>query len=96
MQYVKPKRVGELLPKFFRDPKIVAKIAEASLPEVWAKVVGEHIAAYTTEVSFRRGIMTVHILTATLRYELFMQRSALRDKINAASRAPIVRELIIK
>ena len=96
MQYVKPKRVGELLPKFFRDPAIVAKIAEASLPEVWAQVVGEQTARYTTEVSFRRGIMTVHIAASVVRYEMFMQRSALRDKINAASRMPIVRELIIK
>lgn len=96
MQYVKPKRVGELLPKFFRDPVIVAKIAEASLPEVWAKVAGDVVARHTTEVSFRRGIMTVCISASVLRYELFMQRSALRDKINAASRAPIVRELIIK
>lgn len=96
MQYVKPKRVGELLPGLFRDPVIVAKIAEASLPEVWSKVVGEVVSRHTTDVSFRRGIMTVCISASALRYELFMQRSALRDKVNAASRMPIVRELIIK
>ncbi len=96
MQYTKPKRVGELLPGLFRDPVIVAKIAEASLPEVWVKVVGDVVARYTTDVSFRRGIMTVCISTSALRHQLFMQRSALRDKVNAASRVAIVRELIIK
>jgi predicted nucleic acid-binding Zn ribbon protein len=96
MQYVKPKRLGELLPKLFRDPVIVAKIAEASLPEVWTKVAGDVAARYTTEVSFRRGVMTVCISSSVLRHELFMQRTQLRDRVNAASRAPIVRELIIK
>ncbi|MBQ8863234.1 MAG: DUF721 domain-containing protein [Rikenellaceae bacterium] len=96
MQYTKPKRIGELLPQLFRDPTVVAKIAEASLPEVWAKVAGDIAARYTSEVEFRRGIMTVRISSAALRHELFMRRVELKDKINAASRMPIVRELIVK
>lgn len=96
MRYTKPKRIGELLPQMFSDPFIVAKITEANLPEVWAKVAGDIAARYTSEVSFRRGIMTVCICSSVLRHELFMRRSELKDKVNAASRAPIVRELIIK
>ena len=96
MQYTKPKRIGELLPHLFKDPVIVAKITEAELPEVWSKVTGEVTARYTSEVTFLRGIMTVRITSAALRHELFMRRSDLCQKINAASRLPIVRELIVK
>lgn len=96
MQYTPVKRIGELMPELFKDPKIAAKIAEGSLPEAWQTVTGDFVAQYTSEISFRKGIMTVHISSAAMRSELFMQRSQLRDKVNAQIRVPIVRELIVR
>ena len=96
MQYVKPKRLGELLPKLFRDPIIVAKIAEASLPEVWAKVAGDVAARYTTEVSFRRGVMTVCISSSVLRHELLMNRKSLVHKLNEFVKAQVITDIVFR
>lgn len=80
----------------FRDPTIRRKIAEGRLPDTWAEVTGPMVAGYTSEVTFKNGIMTVRIASPVVRHEVFMQRTFLRDEINIRSGAVLVRELIIK
>jgi len=90
-------RIGEVVREFFDRPYVARKIAEASLPEVWASVAGSTAASMTSRVEYKNGIMCVYITSSVLRHELFMNRSALRDRINAASEVhDLVRELVIK
>lgn len=90
-------RIGDVVREFFDRPYVARKIAEASLPEVWSAVAGPAAASMTSRVEYRHGIMYVYVTSSVLRHELFMNRSALRDRINAASKVhDLVRELIIK
>ena len=89
-------RIGEVTREFFSRPYVARKIAEASLPDVWASVVGHVAADMTSRVEYRNGIMCVYITSSVLRHELFMRRTQLAAEINAASKVhDIVRELVI-
>lgn len=97
MRRTRTVRAGEIISEFFSRPYVARKIAEASLPEVWAEVAGPQMAELTRRVEFRRGVMTVWIDSSAARHMLFMNRTALRDAVNSKSSVPgLVSELIIK
>lgn len=96
MRRTRTVRVGELVDDLFRDPVIRRKIAEGRLPETWAEVAGPMVASCTDSVELRGGILTVRISSSVVRHETFMQRSILREKINARAGAILVRELIVR
>lgn len=97
MRRTKVVRIGDVVREFFDRPYVARKIAEASLPELWASVAGQSVADMTSRVEYRNGIMCVYVTSSVLRHELFMRRRQLADSLNAASPVhDIVRELIIK
>lgn len=97
MRRTKVVRIGEVAREFFSRPYVARKIAEASLDELWASVVGLRAAEMTSRVEYKNGIMCVYVTSSVLRHELFMCRKQLAERLNAASPVhDIVRELIIK
>jgi predicted nucleic acid-binding Zn ribbon protein len=96
MRRTKIIKVGDLVDDLFRDPVIRRKIAEGRLPDTWREVAGAGVASCTTSVGFKNGIMTVCISSSVVRHEVFMRRGHLRDRLNQASGAALVRELIVR
>lgn len=90
-------KIGDVVSEFFSRPYVARKIAEASLPELWAEVVGKYAASATTRVEYKNGVMCVWVSSSAVRHELFMNRTFLRDEINRRSRVhDMVRELVVK
>ena len=77
--------MGELLDEFFQRPYVAAKVAEGKLPDTWRRIVGEEVAAQTTELRIERRVLRVRVQSSVLRNELLWQREALRDAINRES-----------
>lgn len=96
MRRTEPVLAGEIFEKLFHSPDIAAKIAEGCLPDTWREVVGEQIASQTSQMRLLRGTLFVHVQSSVVRSELMLRRFALRDALNARSRVPIVKNLIIK
>lgn len=88
--------MGDLLEEFFRRPYIAAKIAEGKLPETWRAIVGNRAADETTELRLENHILHVRIRSSVLRQELFYQRIALQEEINARSGVRLVNAIIIR
>lgn len=97
MRRTYPVRVGEVWDDFLASaPTIAMKIAQAKVQDHWAAVAGPMAARFTSSISVKNGVMQVHVTSAVLRNELFMRRMALRDALNAAVGAEVVKTLIIK
>lgn len=96
MRRTEPRLVGEMFDELFRSPDIAAKIAEGCLPDTWREVVGESIAAQTSRIRLSRGTMFVHVQSSVIRSELMLRRFALCQAINARSRVPIVKNIVVK
>lgn len=96
MRRTEPKLAGAIFDELFHSPDIAAKIAEGCLPDTWREVVGEQIASQTTQMRLQGGTLYVHVQSGIIRSELMLRRAALRDALNARSRAPIVKNVIIR
>ena len=88
--------MGDLLEEFFQRPYIAAKVAEGKLPETWRAVVGNRTADETTELRLENHILHVRIRSSVLRQELFYQREALKEELNARSGVNLIHAVIIR
>lgn len=96
MRRTKTLLMGELLDEFFRRPYVAAKVAEGKLPELWRQVVGPRAADETTELRLENHILHVRIRSSVLRQELFYQRDALRDELNARAGVQLINAVIVR
>lgn len=96
MRRTKTLLMGDLLDEFFRRPYVAAKVAEGRLPEVWRAVVGNCAADETTELRLENHILHVRIRSSVLRQELFYQRIALQEELNARLGVRLINAVIIR
>lgn len=96
MRRTKTQLMGDLLDEFFRRPYIAAKVAEGKLPDTWRAVVGNRAADETTELRLENHILHVRIRSSVLRQELFYQRAALQEELNARSGVKLINAIIIR
>src|SRR6516162_2829587 len=61
---------GDVLPKLMRRLGLHERLQETEIIEAWAKIVGDFIAAHSTPVALRDGVLYVRVLQPALHYEL--------------------------
>lgn len=97
MRRSEPVRIGELWGDFLKGaPTIARKIAEAKISDVWVEVVGTSIAATTTSLEVKTGVLYVRTSSSVVRNELFMRRESLKDSLNRAVGMKVINVVIIK
>ena len=88
--------LGELWSNFKSEhPEIERKITEGSIPDVWARVAGQHIAS-ATQVNFVRGVLYVKVGPSMLRHEIFINRDNFRFEMNEILGGDIIGTRIVK
>lgn len=61
-----PDALKKLLPKL----GLTERLNEQEILEAWREIVGEFLAAHSAPQSVRAGVLLVHVLQPTVRYEL--------------------------
>ena len=61
---------GVLLPRLMQKLGLKERLRESEVIDAWAKIVGDFIAAHSTPVALREGILYVRVLQPALHYEL--------------------------
>jgi len=60
----------DVLPKLMRRLGLRERLHETEVLEAWSKTVGDFIAAHSSPVALREGILYVRVLQPALHYEL--------------------------
>ena len=60
---------SELLPKLMQKLGLKERLHEGEIIEAWAKIVGDFIAAHSTPVALREGVLYVRVLQPALHYQ---------------------------
>ncbi len=83
-----------LLPKLMQRLGLKERLQEKDVAEAWHDVVGEFIAAHSTPVSLREGVLLVRVLQPALHYqfEQISKREILR-KLKARFGASVIRDI---
>ena len=61
---------ADLLPKLMQRLGLKERLHETEVLEAWSKIVGDFIAAHSSPVALREGILYVRVLQPALHYEL--------------------------
>lgn len=61
---------GDVLPKLMQRLGLRERLQENEVIEAWSRIVGEFIAAHSTPVALREGVLYVRVLQPALHYEL--------------------------
>lgn len=96
MKRTEPQLIGNILREFFERPFVARKLAEGRLPELWADVVGAHIASLTHTFELKNGILYVGISSSVARQEIFFRRDELMTLLNTRSGHRIINAIIVK
>lgn len=87
------KSLGEALAGLTADLGIESKLREYDAVTLWPELVGAHIARVATAEKISKGVLVVRVTTSTWRNELQMRKQELADKINAALKSPVVKDI---
>jgi Dna[CI] antecedent, DciA len=61
---------AELMPKLMQRLGLRERLRETEVIDAWSKIVGDFIAAHSSPVALREGILYVRVLQPALHYEL--------------------------
>jgi predicted nucleic acid-binding Zn ribbon protein len=61
---------ADVLPKLMQRMGLRERLHETEVIDAWSKIVGEFIAAHSTPVALREGVLYVRVLQPALHYEL--------------------------
>ena len=61
---------AELMPKLMQRLGLRERLRETEVIYAWSKIVGDFIAAHSSPVALREGILYVRVLQPALHYEL--------------------------
>ncbi|HEX3420858.1 MAG TPA: DUF721 domain-containing protein [Candidatus Udaeobacter sp.] len=61
---------AELMPRLMQRLGLRERLRETEVIDAWSKIVGDFIAAHSTPVALREGILYVRVLQPVLHYEL--------------------------
>jgi predicted nucleic acid-binding Zn ribbon protein len=61
---------ADVLPKLMQRLGLRERLHETEVIDAWSKIVGDFIAAHSTPVALREGILYVRVLQPALHYEL--------------------------
>src|SRR3954451_11476209 len=60
---------GDLLPKLMQQLGLSERIRETEVIDDWEQIVGEFIAAHSTPINLRAGVLFVRVLQPALHYQ---------------------------
>ncbi len=72
-------RVGDVLPTVLKSIGLDQKLKEQEVLGIWARVVGEEVAARTRPIKIDRGVLYVHVDQSAWMQELhFMEKEIIK------------------
>ena len=93
MQRQTPQSVGDVLRALLEETSLQNRMEELKAADLWSSVVGESLASLTGRPSVKNGVMAVGVPNASLRHELMMSRTALKEIINKKLGKEIISEI---
>jgi len=85
---------SELMPRLMQRLGLRERLRETEVIDAWSKIVGDFIAAHSTPVALRDGILYVRVLQPALHYELEqISKSEILRKLKQRFGAKTIRDI---
>jgi predicted nucleic acid-binding Zn ribbon protein len=85
---------NQLMPKLMQRLGLRERLRETEVIDAWSKIVGDFIAAHSTPVALREGILYVRVLQPALHYELEqISKAEIRRKLKQRFGGKTIRDV---
>ena len=85
---------SELMPRLMQRLGLRERLRETEVIDAWSKIVGAFIAAHSTPVALREGVLYVRVLQPALHYELEqISKSEILRKLKQRFGSKTIRDL---
>lgn len=88
--------IGSALKQLFKSYHLDEKLNAVRIKEMWGEIMGKSIQAYTSDIRFKDGILTIWISSAPLKQDLLFSREQIATRINDEIGERVVREVLIR
>lgn len=88
-----PESVGDVLRNLLEETSLQSRMDELRAAKLWDKIIGADIATRTSTPFVKNGVMQIGVPNASLRNELMMNRSRIKEIINKTIGKEIISEI---
>ena len=76
------KKISEVLREISAQKHIRVGIDKIKIQEAWRTVMGKNIEKYTSDVRYKKGILSVKLKSSVLKEELFFEKEKVIELLN--------------
>jgi predicted nucleic acid-binding Zn ribbon protein len=88
--------LAEAMKAMIEEYRLGSQLNEARVKSLWVERMGKTISTYTSDVTVRRNVLYISILSAPLRQELSYAKEKIRAMMNEALGEEFVKEVVIR
>ena len=89
-------KVGDIIKKLMKNPKLSAKLDGLDALDAWEKIIGIQLCKYITEQKISKGILYVKLKSAVVRNELSYKKSDFISQINKKIGKKLITDIVLK
>ncbi|MBK9337782.1 MAG: DUF721 domain-containing protein [Lewinellaceae bacterium] len=86
----------EAMQSMLREYRLEPQLNETRVKMLWSKLMGKTISTYTSNISVRKNVLYLTILSAPLKHELSYAKDKIKDLINEEMGEEYVKDVVIR
>lgn len=96
MRFDKPKSLGSALQDYLEKFPQKKKLKQGMILAAWPEVVGERIAAQTSDLHFEGDKLVCSVRNQVWRHEIHSNRFGIAKRLNAKVKGQVVADIIVR
>lgn len=96
MQRKNEQSIGEILRQYLRVTQLEQHVMEVHIAEVWQETLGDQITLETERIHLQGGLLTVVLRSPSLKNEIMMRRTAIRQALNEKLGSEIIKNVLVR
>ena len=96
MQRKNEQSIGEILRQYLRVTQLEQHVMEMHIAEVWQETLGDQITLETERIHLQGGLLTVVLRSPSLKNEIMMRRTAIRQALNEKLGSEIIKNVLVR
>ena len=88
--------ISEALVDMIQEYKLGPQLNESRVKSLWSELMGKTISTYTSNISVRKNVLYLTILSAPLKHELSYAKDKIRELLNGELGEDFIKEVVIR
>ncbi len=88
--------IKQLVETLRKDKKLKKGLEKAQVKKLWTELMGKSIEKYTSNVTYKQGVLTVYLTSSALREELSRGKDKIINLMNEHYGKKVINKVILK